>query len=64
MTKRFTWNNEDGEPWRDILRKTSRNEFESLRPETDNLKVGKFMLTWRESIQRIHEKINSAQMAM
>ena len=28
MTQRFTWNNEDGEPWRDILRKTSRAEFE------------------------------------
>ena len=24
MTCRFTWNNDDGEPWRDILRKTSR----------------------------------------
>ena len=24
MTKRFNWNNEDGEPWKDILRKTAR----------------------------------------
>ena len=24
MTNRFHWNNEEGEPWRDILRKTSR----------------------------------------
>ena len=28
MTNRFTWNNEDGEPWKEILRKTSRMEFE------------------------------------
>ena len=62
MTKRFTWNNEDGEPWKEILRKSSRQEFESLRKETDSMKVGKFLLTWRDSVQRIHEKINKAQM--
>ena len=28
MTQRFNWNNEDGEPWKEILRKTSRAEFE------------------------------------
>ena len=60
MTQRFTWNNEDGEPWKDILQKTARQEFEGLREETDSVKVGKFLLTWRESVQRIHEKINKA----
>jgi len=28
MTKRFTWANEDGEPWQEILRKSARVEFE------------------------------------
>merc|ERR1712023_37136 len=60
MTMRFTWNNEDGEPWKDILRNTARQEFEALRTETDTLKVGKFLLTWRETIQRVHEKVNKA----
>ena len=50
MTSRFTWNNEDGESWKDILRKSSRQEFESLRTETDSMKVGKFLLTWRDSV--------------
>ena len=64
MTRRFTWNNEDGEPWREILQKSSRQEFEEIRNETDTVKLGKFMITWRESIQRIDEKINKAQMEM
>ena len=64
MTNRFTWNNEDGEPWQDILRRTARAEFEELRNETDTLKVAKVMITWRESVARIHEKINKAQMEM
>ena len=50
MTRRFTWNNEDGESWKDILRKSTRQEFESLRQETDSLRVGKFMITWRDSV--------------
>ena len=39
MTKRFNWANEDGEPWELILRKTARAEFESLRTETDTVKL-------------------------
>jgi hypothetical protein len=33
-----------------------------MRQETDSMKVGKFMLTWRDSITKIHEKINEAQL--
>ena len=33
MTNRFTWNNDDGEPWKQILRKTARKEFEDMRKE-------------------------------
>lgn len=64
MTRRFTWANEDGEPWDQILRKTARSEFEELRTETDTLKVAKFMITWREAIGRIHEKVNKAELQM
>ena len=31
MTRRFTWSNEDGDSWKDILKKSSRTEFEQLR---------------------------------
>ena len=64
MTRRFTWANEDGEPWDQILRKTARAEFEELRSETDTLKLAKFMITWREAIGRIHEKVNGAELEM
>lgn len=60
MTNRFTLTNENGEPWRDILRKSARTEFEQIRTETDSVKVGKFMITWRDAIMRIHEKVSDA----
>ena len=60
MTQRFNWNNEDGEPWQEILRRTSRAEFELMRKDSDSIKVGKFLLTWRETVSKIHEKINKA----
>ena len=64
MSNRFTWANEDGKPWRDILRSSARAEFEELRTETDTLKVSRFLITWRDSVGRIHEKVNQAQMEM
>ena len=64
MTRRFTWANENGEPWRDILQKSTRAEFEELRTETDTVKVARFMITWRDTVARIHEKVNKAQMEM
>ena len=64
MTNRFTWANEDGEPWDKILRKTARTEFEELRGETDTLKLAKFMITWRDALGRIHEKVNNAELSM
>ena len=64
MTRRFTWANEDGDPWDTILRKTARTEFEELRSETDTVKLAKFMITWRDALGRIHEKVNKAEMEM
>lgn len=62
MTMRFTWTNEEGEPWREILAKTARSEFELMRTETDPLKLGKFIITWKDAVMRIHEKVNDTQM--
>ena len=35
-----------------------------MRTETDSVKVGKFLITWRDSLRQIHNKINKAQMEM
>ena len=64
MTRRFTWANEDGQSWRDILARTARSEFEQIRHETDQVKISKFVITWRDAVFRIHEKVNGAQMKM
>lgn len=60
MTDRFTWSDENGRSWKDILRKTARAEFEQIRNETDSVKLGKFMITWRDTVMKIHEKVNDA----
>ena len=64
MTRRFTWANDDGEPSDKLLRKTARTEFEELRKETDSLKLAQFMITWRDAVARIHEKVNNAELSM
>lgn len=64
MTRRFTWANEDGEPWQEILRKTSRAEFETMKSESDSVKVGKFLITWRDCLRQIHHKVNKTQFDM
>jgi len=62
MTCRFTWCNEEGRPWKEILRASARAEFEQLRHEKDPLIIGKTLLTWQEANKRIHEKVNKTQM--
>lgn len=62
MTLRFTWANEDGQSWKEILQRTARTEFEQMKGETDTVKIAKFMISWRDSLMRIHEKVNDAQM--
>lgn len=31
-----------------------------IKGETDTVKLSKFVITWREAIMRIHEKVNGA----
>ena len=62
MTQRFMWSNEEGVQWKIILQKSARQEFEMMRNETDDVKIGKFLITWREAVRRIHDKVNEAQM--
>ena len=64
VTARYNWNNEDGEPWKDILRVSARAEFEQIKEEIDPLIVGKFIVTWRDVINRMHEKVNDVNFKM
>jgi hypothetical protein len=46
------------------LAKSARSEFELIRTETDPVKLGKFIITWRDAVMRIHEKVNDTQIKM
>jgi hypothetical protein len=48
---RFYWNNERGECWRDILRKSARKEFDLSKEESDPFLVMKMMVTTRECLK-------------
>ncbi|CAM6004302.1 unnamed protein product [Sphagnum balticum] len=61
---KFQWNNEKGEPWFLILRKTARREFDLSKSETDPFLVMKMMVTTRECMQQMEHKICDAQIAL
>jgi len=60
-TGRFYWNNDRGEPWKDILRKSARKEFDLSREEKDSFLVMKMMVTTRECMKEMDNKIIKTQ---
>jgi hypothetical protein len=58
---RFYWNNERGECWRDILRKSARKEFDLSKEESDPFLVMKMMVTTRECLKEMDNKIIHTQ---
>lgn len=61
-SRMFTWANEAGEPWRDVLRKNARKEFEQARYERDTLVITRLLVVGRDSLKQINEKlVNAAQ---
>ena len=64
VTARYNWNNENGEPWKLILRASARIEFEEIRKEIDPVVVGQFVITWKDAVIRMHEKVNDVNMKM
>lgn len=57
FTTEFYWKNEKGEVWRDVLRKSARKEFEEARHEKDIHYLNKMMVTTRESMEVLREKL-------
>eukprot|EP01036_Dinobryon_divergens_P025655 gene25655-34228_t len=51
-TKLFTWPNEKGELWSEILRKNARREFEQARHESDPQIITKLLFVVHEDIYR------------
>lgn len=56
-TAAFTWPNERGVPWRDVLRASARGEFEEARTLTDPEAVARALVVGRDALGRALEKV-------
>jgi hypothetical protein len=64
FTYKFDWCNEKGELWRDVLRKSARREFDLSKDENDYIHVMKMMVTTRECMVDLQEKIFETHMRL
>lgn len=60
-TRFFTWNNEQGIPWSEILRQNARKEFEQARYETDPLIITRLLFVGRDCLNQTVEKFIATQ---
>ncbi|KAK9819670.1 hypothetical protein WJX72_000938 [[Myrmecia] bisecta] len=52
----FVWLDERGQPWRDVIRASARQEFEAARFEREPELVNRLIISGRDSVQRTMEK--------
>ena len=55
----FVWKDERGRMWRDVIRDSTRKEFEAARYEQDPEIVNKLIITGRDCVQRTMETFGS-----
>jgi len=60
----FTWPNEKGELWRDVLRREARKEFEAASVERDPLIVARLLVVGRDCLNQTNEKFAEAAQKM
>jgi hypothetical protein len=51
----FVWKDERGRIWRDVIRKSAREEYEAARFEQDPELINKMIVTGRDAVQRTIE---------
>ena len=54
----FTWRNEHGEVWRDVLQQSARQEFEQGRHERDALMIARLLVQGRQCLNEIQMKMS------
>ena len=57
----FTWRDEKGNLWRDVLRKNARAEFEQARFEKDHIIVARLLVVGRDCLNQTMWKIEEQQ---
>jgi hypothetical protein len=60
----FTWRNQAGELWADVLKKNARKEFEQARFERDPLVVARMLVVGRDALNQTTEKFAAAAKAV
>lgn len=63
-SRMFTWTNESGQLWGDVLRENARKEFEQARYETDRLIITRMLVVGRDSLNQIKEKVAATAKAV
>lgn len=62
--KRFTFPNEQGEPWGVVLARSARAEFEQARHETDPEMIARMLVVGTDSVMQIQHRFEVAQAAL
>jgi hypothetical protein len=63
-SRAFTWPNEKGELWRDVLRREARKEFEAASVERDPIIIARLLVVGRDCLNQTQEKFNQAATQM
>lgn len=62
--KHFTWVNEKGEVWGDVLKRSARSEFEAARHERDPEIIARLLFVGRDCLTQAQNKVAEAQQAI
>jgi hypothetical protein len=52
----FVWRDDQGRPWRDVIRSSARKEFEDARFEQDPELINKMIITGRDCVEKTVER--------
>eukprot|EP00742_Colponemidia_sp_Colp-10_P012631 GILJ01014214.1.p1 GENE.GILJ01014214.1~~GILJ01014214.1.p1 ORF type:complete len:103 (-),score=9.42 GILJ01014214.1:181-489(-) len=62
--RKFTWANEQGEPWGEVIKKSTRAEFEAARNETDPVLIARSLVVGRDCLMQLEEKMAATERKM
>jgi len=60
----FVWKNDKGEDWRDVIRESTRKEFDAARVETDPEIVARLLVTGRDYLDQAMQKFASKRQSI
>lgn len=64
VSRMFVWRDDKGRLWRDVIRHSTRQEFEAARFEQDPELISRLIVTGRECVQRSLENFEKRRQAI